>query len=233
MKFNYDVILQARKSRKSRKSDPFTGFTDKFFNITDLFDKIHKKIKSKYILQECRGQDIIGAVSALEVYFKDLALLLLEKGYLKEEDVIDKDMKIDLLEAKEIIESKIKICELVLWQYDFSNLSHLEKFFSKGFKITFMDELKNIAFKIDKKMGFLPIEIDKKTRDDLYLDKDFYVNIQNILNVRNNLVHDFDPRFKLTKKDVEEFNSNIFEFVFFVDTFVFSYLIPKIKQVRT
>lgn len=229
MKFNYDVILRARKSRKSRKADPFTGFIDKFFIINDLFEKMHRKTKNKEILQECRGQDIIGVVSALEVYFKDVALLLLEKGYLKEEDVIDKEMKVDLLEVKEIIESKIKICELVLWQYDFSNLSHLERFFSRGFKITFMTELKKIAFKIDEKKGFLPIEIDKKVKDDLYLDKDFYVNIERILNIRNNLVHDFDPKFKLTKKDVEEFNSNIFEFVFFVDTFVFSYLIPKIK----
>jgi len=225
MKPNYEKILQARKSRRSRK-DPFIAFINKISTLDNLFKMVHKKTKNKNIIQECRGQIVIGLVSALEVYFKDIALLLLENCHVHEKDVMDKDMKVDLIELREMINRKITLPELVLWQYDFSYLPDLQKFFSNGFKIDFMSELKKSAFEIDEKKGFIPIKIHKETKYDefsdkyFYLDKDFYRNIQDVLNVRNTLVHDFDPKFKLTKGEVEKFGSNIFGFVFFIDTFI-------------
>lgn len=233
MKFDYNKILEARKNRKQRKSDPFSIFSERYFLIIDLLDKIHKKVRNKYLLQEAKNQTIIAIVSAFEIYFKDLVLSLLEKKLIKEEDVIDKEDKINLFDLKEILKNKMTIAELIVWQYDFGNLFGIQRFFSNGFNLDFISELKKTAFRIRKKgswLSFTQIPIENKINDDLYLDNDFYGNIQRVLNIRNNIVHDFNPKFNLTKREVNGLTGNILDFILFVDIYLSEYLIPKKKK---
>lgn len=226
-RFDYEKILESRKSRAARKKIPFDNFLEKYNSVTNLFDEVHKKFRKNELLQECRKQDIIGIMTAFEVYFKDVISYLIQKQKLDVNRLFVKEDQIRILDLENIIKAKIKLSDLIHLKYNFMKLSDIDQIFRRTLNIQIFEQLKKFSFRIDK-TGFHSIKITERRKDDFYLDKDYYAGIEALIRKRNSFVHDTNPALKISKADVEAANESIFEFVFFFDIFLYFYFKEKV-----
>lgn len=231
-RFDYENILESRKSREARSKLPWNNFLKKYFLVTDLFDSIHKKFKDKDFLQESRKQDVIGLVTALEVYFKDIILYLIRKQKVDVSKLFDDDDQVKILDLENIIKANITIPDLLHLKYNFMKLSDIDTIFRRALNIKIFDELKKFTFRIDNKRGLIPVKFSNRKKDDFFIDADYYKGIDGLIKKRNSFIHDTNPKLKISKADIEAANESIFEFVMFLDTFLDLYSSNKLNNLK-
>jgi hypothetical protein len=175
---NVEIILKERAARSSRRNDfAWVHFYDKTEKTEKLFNQIQKRISSKGLVQEAKKQYVISYVTAIEVYFKDSFLSLLEVlGNERTARLVDS--KFSIHELKKIIENNISINEVMTSHFNFQDLDKINKVFSELLCINFFETLKNEKYKITR------------GGDDYYLDKDFYKAVNFLLELRHEIVHD-------------------------------------------
>lgn len=151
----YKKILQAKINRKGRSRDTLSNSMDKICDASDLMEFIHKKVKNRKLIQEARKQFIITLVTSIEVLLRDYFLVSLTY-----ENIINKFRKIsDYSERKftlaEMVfcnENKISEQELIADNYNFQNISDINKAFSTALSNNFFDDIKNFKWWFDKKI---------------------------------------------------------------------------------
>lgn len=217
MKKDLGIILAARKARKKRSNIPIEFFMDKYLNADDLLITIDKKIKRKDLKYEARKQYIISLVTAFEVYFKEAFILLIDEKRLDISKIKTLfNRKYDFEEVLLINKKRISAGELAASQFNFQELESIQKAFSSLLGRDFISELKRYRW----------IYGDRKN-EFIQLDKDFYIKLERILNLRHNFTHDINFKDFISKKEIKDISSNLFTFVSLVNFFLSDYFLEN------
>jgi hypothetical protein len=204
-----EKIRQQRKSRRNRRYYPFNNFYDKIERSTDLINAIERKFSYSQKIQEARLQFIIVEISTFELYFKDLFIYIFKAC--KYDDIIKRcfqliSEKYSLEDIYIIIKKKIKLEEMILNSFTFQNLDTIYQVFNIITKL-------NIKKELDK----LKIVSKNEPSIDVELNNDYNKQLQEYINMRHNLVHDYDPKFKIRKNILINYHENLMDFVFAFD----------------
>ena len=214
---NIKRILERRYSKKTRSKFPIEDFIDKWTNASGLLEKVHKKIHTKNLIQEARGQFIVSMVTALEVFLRDSLISLIDKYKLDYTKLAKKKAEsCDLEKIEFIIKNNITIGELIVEYCKFQNLKEIEECFSLLFGFSLFKELKEYKWVYDKKnpKGFIQIS------------SDFYPKLDNLLKLRHSITHDLNFKRIINKRNLDEMEDELVTFVNLL-CFLFDDLVNK------
>jgi len=228
---NEELFVRIRKrhiNKEKRDIFPYLNFSKKIDRSERLLHLIERRIKDKISLKEARIQFVISDITAFEVYFMDLfqATYLFstcQKEFLdKCEKLVDK--KFDFQELKTIIFGGYELSDLVMEHQNFQNLKSIDKVFSVLIKENFLDSL--------SERDFIITEEDKT--DPFRLDKNWYSNLEYYLKLRHDLIHDFDPKLRISQEEILELHLNLIDVILAVDTVfadeIFKPIVEKSKK---
>lgn len=214
------LILESRRNRRKRSSVPLFFFLDKYRDADDLLIQIHKNIKNRRLLQEARKQHVISLVTALETYFRDTIIWLINKKKVNISNLVSKvDKKFNIAEIDIIHKERISSGELIATQFNFQNLKIIDELFSLVFQVNFFRMVKQYKF----------YYADKKT-DFIQLDDDFYSDLENLLKLRHNFTHDINFKDRLNLNTVRNLSNNLIMFINFVDFLITNLLSEKKRR---
>lgn len=207
----YLRIREQRSNKENRDVIPFRNFTMKTERSERLLNLIDRRIKDRISLKEARIQFVISDVTAFEVYFKDLfqATYLF---YLCQKDFLDKceklvDKKFEFQELVKITFEDYDLCDIVMEHQNFQNLNSIDKVFSALIKEKFLDSLNGRDFVISKTPETPPFQLDEK----------WYVKLEKYLKLRHDLIHDFNPKLKLTQEEIWDLHFNLIDVIIAID----------------
>ncbi|MGD0080559.1 MAG: HEPN domain-containing protein [Methanoregula sp.] len=207
----YSKISKLKSNRKYRRDHSFTNFRIKTNRSGRLLNKIYKKIDDKTCLKEALCQFVISDITAFEVYFRDIFLAMFsfcknDKELLSRcTKLIDKNFNIEDLVI--INSDEIGIPLLILGFQNFQNLKNIEKVFSTITQQKIFELLDTNEFYKGKPEGY----------DSHPLDKNWYSKLEEYLELRHNLTHDFNPRLKIELDRVVELHENLLAFIIAMD----------------
>jgi len=215
------TIIERRRNLRTRSKIPFNNFIDKWFNIHDLLEAINKKIYSKNLKQESRGQFIVSTVTTLEVFLKDIVIKLINKyGFDYRPLAKKKGKNFDLMEIEYIIKKNITIGEVIAESCNFQNLDKIQETFSLLFGFNFFEELKKYKWWFDKK---------NKKEGFFQVDPEFYANWNKLIIMRHNLVHDINFKKNLHMREINNLAWGVVGDVHVIASFIDDILNKKIK----
>lgn len=227
----YSRIRKRHLNKEKRDIFPYLNFSNKISRSERLLKLVERRIKDKISLKEARIQFVISDITAFEVYFMDLfqALYLFsscQKDFLdKCEKLVDK--KFDFQELITIIFGGYELSDIVMEHQNFQNLKSIDKVFSLLIKENFFGSL--------SEREFIITEEDKQ--DPFKLDEKWYSKLEYYLKLRHDLIHDFDPKLKLSSDEIWELHMNLIDVILAVDSVfaedIFEPTIEKAKKETT
>lgn len=227
---NEELYLRIRKQRSNKENRdiiPFSNFTRKTERSERLLNLIEHRIKDRVSLKEARIQFVISDVTAFEVYFKDLfqasyLFYLCQKDFLdKCEKIVEK--KFEFQELITIIFGGYELADIVMEHQNFQNLNSINKVFSIIIKENFLDSLNGRDFVISEKDKTPPFK----------LDENWYVKLERYLKLRHDLIHDYNPKLKLTPEEILELHVNLIDVIIAIDiVFIEEIFRPNVLEAK-
>jgi len=207
----YTRILKLKSNRKYRRDHSFTNFMIKTNRSRKLINKIFKNINDNTCVKEALCQFVISDITAFEVYFRDIFLAMF--SFCKNDTellsrctkLVDKNFNIEDLVIIE--KDGIGIPLIIVGLLNFQNLKTIDKVFSTITQQKIFELLDSNKFYQGKPEDY-----------EVYpLDKDWYSKLEEYLDLRHNLTHDFNPRLKIDSKRVIELHENLMAFIIAMD----------------
>ena len=211
---HYDIhskILKLKTTRKYRRDHSFSNFWIKTNRSVKLLKKIYKNIDDKICLKEALCQFVISDITAFEVYFRDIFLAMFsfcenDKELLSRcTKLVDKNFNLEDLIIMDADDIGIPL--LILGFQNFQNLKNIEKVFSTITQQKIFEILDKNEFYKGQPEGYVLQP----------LDKDWYSKLEEYLELRHNLTHDFNPRLKIDLERIMELHENLLGFVHAMD----------------
>lgn len=222
----YLRILKMRVNRENRDFRPFTNWDTKTKKSERLLKQINSKIKDKVALKQSLIQFVISDITAFEIYFKDLFDVSFELSECEVEFLYNCEKLVDRrFVFRDLIDIKyhdIRLSDIILEQQNFQNLGSINSVFSKVLQINFFDSLKEYN-----------ANLDKDDEDSLILDEDWYPKLEYYLNLRHELTHDYNPKLKLTRKEIDNWHYNLVDFIINVDDMFEEELEKSAKTIKS
>lgn len=221
----YSMIIKQRENRQKRDLRPFNNFINKFWRSEKLLKAVTKSIKDKECLNEALYHMVISDCTAFEIYFKDIFTVMFKMCDNQKELLIKFNKKLDnrKFDIEDLVKVKyenFEVYEIIAGNQNFQNLKSINKFFSIVLDKDFCDGFNNRIFQtvVQKTIPFT-------------LPDDWYPKIQRYLDLRHNLIHDFNPQLKLNKKNIEKLHSNLSIFIVAADIYLHEdYIEPNLKD---
>lgn len=191
----YARILKTKRNRISRSKNPLDTTISKSIDIYKLLKLIQKKIKNRALIQEARKQFVITSVTSIEVLFREYFIQLLNFDSIITkftEQINKKDFNIEDMEF--IIENKISKQELIADNYNFQNPSEINKVFSIALSNNFFKNLEEYKWWFDK----------KNKKNGFFMLGKFYRDLEWLIQLRHDFIHDINYKVKVGKKEVED-----------------------------
>lgn len=217
-----EKAIQQRDSHKQRMEFPFDNLIEKIDRTNQLLDKLYSATKNQKVLSEARKLCLVNYVTAFEVFFRDLLLMLIKEKVIDSNKLIGTcDNKFTLTEVERIKKKKIGSIEIIIATYNFQNLYEIDRVFSTLLNIKFFEELKKYKF------------IFGDDPDDyIQLESDFYPTLQDILELRHNFIHDINFHFPFYKRELLDIHYLIISFLTMVELFIGDrfFIEPKLNK---
>lgn len=209
----YSKISKLQSNKKYRKDHSLTNFRIKITRSEKLLNKVNKNIADKTCQKEALCQFVISDITAFEVYFRDIFFAIFnycknDKEILlrcRDAKLVDANFKIDDLII--IDEKDIPIPLIILGFQNFQNLKTIEKVFSTITNQRLFEILSKNEFYKGKPKG---IEIKP-------LDSGWKQQLEEYLELRHSLTHDFNPKLKLNFEEVVNLHYNMLAFIEAID----------------
>ncbi len=180
---------------------------ENLIELNNLYKKYSyptRKIDDNLItISYAKQQFIISMVSAIEHFFKDLLIDLIDEDLVDISELKDKYKLNDIIKLKK---GNVSLGELVAKNYNFQNLNEINKIYSKILKskinINFYDKLREI------------IKTPEYERDISYLrlTEDFYKIIRDVIEFRHKCIHDSELFFEIDLETLKKFSHEIQSF---------------------
>lgn len=213
MSHSYDLkqLDRQREYRKSRSQDPWDFFHKKVGYIEDILNEAHERISDSGILREINKQQIVSMVTALEVYLREMFILILDSEVLNINHIVAKyEKKFSLEEFIELHDKMnnddVQLSEIITSEYSFQNIKSALDAFSKLLNCDVIRELKKVELS----------EAGEVTK----LEPNFIKTLFEIITLRHSIIHDINFRKRPSKDKVEDYLSEIHYFVHVFDKYI-------------
>ncbi len=201
---------------------PLDIFYEKTRRALSLLDLVEKSRVSRDLKLEARKNFIINCITALEVFLKDMVLVIIDmqtennhrangiKLLLKE--------KITLEEAYKLFYKKdVSIGIIIISKYSFHNLETIDQILSVITKENFLEKLGKFKVRDDKeKIKFI---LDKK-----YSNKNWRNILAEFLNLRHQYVHQINFKDRLGLKRLKILYECLVDFVEATEQYLFEHI---------
>jgi hypothetical protein len=217
-------IDQQKENRSSRWVRPYFNFHKKTLRSLRLIKKIKKSITTRIDLNEALSQFVVSDITALEVYFKDIFILIFQ--FRKDsKDLLIKCHKKGLIKEKFDFDDLVKINyepyslpEIILQYQNFQNFDGINSVFSAITDQDFFNFLTNREFNINPKMNFK-------------LDENWKLKLKTYLELRHSLIHDYNPKLRLNWQEIGDLHTNLDLFVLAADYYLdFEFIRENLKD---
>lgn len=221
---NLNKITAIRENKKTRDARPFNNFMEIINRSESLLSEIKKKITDETLLQEAMLQYVIVDITALEIYFKDLFSIIFE--LCDDEDILNRcinliDKKFSFKELLLINKNQMKPEEILLTLLNFQNIGDIDKAFSAITNMKIFNDLKNREFHTGG-----PKNLSFKLPDDYYSLLNQYIEL------RHNLVHDFNTNFSIVDAKLQIYHANMLYVIVAIDLLIHKEFIEKNLKVH-
>ena len=138
-------ISLARESKTSHEA-PYNDVYDKLFAAIELLDFVEDEKAERNIRHEARKYVVITCVSCIEVYFKRMALIFIDSGWIKDDfREILRQYNISLADLLDIKKKELSIGEIVAASHSMQDLESINRCFSKMLgRQNFLKELETV-----------------------------------------------------------------------------------------
>ncbi len=212
-----EKIVQRRKNKIGKSDRPFSNFITKWQISVDLLWKTNELIDDKKLIQESRRQYLVSMITAMEVYFKDTFILLIEKYKLDFRNVAKQTKNFTLEEIEYIINNKCSMGEIIAEYFNFQNLDNINKAFSELLSINFFNKIKH--YKKYYTNG-----------DFIQVYPNFYPLLKEWIELRHNFIHDINFNSKLTEDDMHKLDSHIIVFIDVIESYLDDIIYKRKKK---
>ncbi len=218
----YSKIQKSRQNMKYRQDRPYHNFRLKTSKSEKFLKKTLATFGDSATVREALSQFVISDISAFEVYFKDVFCEVFE--FLKEDtELIQRCAKAKLVDRTFTLDDliiitndKIKISEIILGCQNFQNLDNINKVFSVIVDEKIFDLLNNNNFYRGE-----PKFPEKLKKYSMSIRSDWYPLMQEYLELRHTLIHDYTPRKKMNVERIFELHGNLEWFILAMDICIF------------
>ncbi|TCK03948.1 HEPN domain-containing protein [Phorcysia thermohydrogeniphila] len=182
---------------------PIDVFYEKSRRALLLLGTIEDSNVPKELKIEARKNFVINCVTALEVFLKDMIVILLysnEEWFYEKVKKLQKlrDIKLNLLDAcKMFNKRKVSLGELIVATYSFQNIAHIEEVFSALTGEKFLDKVGKVKVEDEEGKSFV---LNEKCPD-------WRKKLEELLNLRHRFVHQVSFKERLGLKRLK----NLFE----------------------
>jgi hypothetical protein len=178
-----NIVKRISLSRESKRKNimPFDNFFSRNMVAVRLLDFVEDEMADKEIRYEARKYIVIILASSMETYFKSMAQVFIDAGWVNEEfrEILRRD-KISLADLLEIHKKELSLGEIISVSHSLQDLNAVNYFFSKMLGVKdFLKELETI-------------EIEPKNGKKYVLQSrypDFRGKIEELLNLRHLIIH--------------------------------------------
>jgi hypothetical protein len=210
-------ISLARES-KIKHVMPYENFFDKLELAADLQDFVENEKTDRKIKHEARKYVVITCASCMETYFKRVAQVFINAGWIKNDfREILRHEKISLDDLLEINKKELSLGEIISVSHSMQDLESINKFYSKMLGIK--DFIKTI-----EKVKVEPEEGEKYTLKSKF--PDFREKIGELLDLRHLIIHHEGFKGILGNDRLTRMGLSVIAFVSAADT----YLMEKIPK---
>jgi hypothetical protein len=182
-----DIVKRIDLQREStpRHLLPFDNFLEKISSAGKLLWFVEENTKDKKLRLEARKYFVVVCVSCMETYFRVMAAVFIDAGWVKEGFLNSLgDTKVTLSDLSEITKRKISIGEIVSVSYSFQTLETINRVYTKMLSVSdFMSEVE--AFKVETEHEESVLE--QSVLKDRY--PDFRRKIEEMIKLRHLIVH--------------------------------------------
>jgi hypothetical protein len=176
--------------------------------------KISKSVRVNTLFNEAVSQFVISDITAFEVYFKDIFLAIFQFHKDPKELILRcNDPKkiitrsLDLEDLVRVSFDHYSIPEIILQNLSFQRLDHIKEIFTKITGKNFCSALKNRKF-------------HQGMESEFELPGDCFPKIQEYLDMRNSIVHDWNPKPHLNVDRILDLHWNMLAFVTAADEYL-------------
>ena len=173
-------ISLARES-KVKHIMPYDNFYDRLSSVADLLDFVEDKKADRKIRHEARKYFVVACASSIEIYFKRMAQVFINAGWINEEfrEILRRD-NISLADLLDIKKKDLSLGEIISVSHSLQDLDSVNHFFSKMLGVNdFLKEIETVKI--------VPEDGKKYTLKSEY--PDFRGKIGELLNLRHLIIH--------------------------------------------
>jgi hypothetical protein len=209
----YKKIEQMRKNKKHRDLRPYINFYTKTGRSYRLLRKISKTVTANTLFHEALSQFVMADISAFEVYFKDIFLAIFQFHKNPKELILrcnDKKIINQSFNLEDLVRvgfDNYSIPEIILQIQSFQRLDHIKNVFTHITGKDFCSALKNRKFHKGKESEF-------------ELDDECFPKLQEYLDLRHCIVHDWSPKSDFNLKKILDLHWNMVIFVVAADEYL-------------
>jgi hypothetical protein len=185
----------------------------------DVLNLVLKNTENKELIEIAKVNHIINLVRALENDLKYMFALFIDELNFPYEKIAEKiSRKLEFSEILPLINQEIKMGELLTYFFNFQNLDEIQKLYSNLFQVpSFFEYMKkNIGMDEIAKSIISQIEQDadkESMRKYIYLDDNLRRDLDELISIRHNYVHNTKKKVNLDMKKIFHFESLVIRFL--------------------
>lgn len=216
-------ILKAINQYDKKIFHCFSYYQHFIFDSREILNLVLNNTKNNKLIEIAKENHIINLVRSIENCLKNMLTEFIDDLNFPYNEVVEKITK--KLEFNEILlfyDQKIKMGELLAFFFNFQNVDEIQKVYSNLFQVpSFFDYMKNNVGMNDLSHLIVSNIEDEERRElirnYLFLDENLYQDLDEIINIRHDLIHNTRKEVKLNLEKIDYFESLAIRFLFSVD----------------